>query len=121
MICWTWAEASATWLKALVHRNRPVLYTSDAVAAAAVKDNRLSMPGGHAAMAFAAATSYFVLSGREHLAHRQRNTVLLYAGAVAVSALRVVAGKHFPTDEIAGATLGSLIGWVVPTIHPTIH
>jgi membrane-associated phospholipid phosphatase len=117
----TWTEASATWLKALIHRNRPVLYSSDALAAATVKDNRLSMPGGHAAMSFAAATSYLVVSGREHLAHRTRNAVLLYAGAVAVSVLRVVAGKHFPTDEFAGAALGSGIGWLVPTIHLTIH
>jgi membrane-associated phospholipid phosphatase len=117
----SWTEASATWLKALIHRNRPVLYTSDALAAATVKDNRLSLPGGHAAMAFAAATSYLVVSGREHLAHRTRNAVLLYAGAVAVSVLRVVAGKHFPTDEFAGAALGSGIGWLVPTMHPTIH
>jgi membrane-associated phospholipid phosphatase len=117
----TWTEATATWLKALVHRNRPVLYTSDAVAASTVKDNRLSMPGGHAAMSFAAATSYFVMSGREHLADRTRNAALLYAGAVTVSVLRVVAGKHFPTDEFAGAALGSGIGWLVPTIHLKTH
>ncbi len=48
-----------------------------------------------------------------------RNAALLYAGAVGVASLRVVAGKHFPTDVIAGAALGSGIGWLVPTIHPT--
>src|SRR2546427_2994218 len=41
-----------------------------------------------------------------------------YAGAVGVSALRVAAGKHFPTDVAAGAALGSGIGWLVATIHP---
>jgi membrane-associated phospholipid phosphatase len=116
-----WTEATTEWLKVLVHRNRPVLYTSDAVAAAAVRDNRLSMPSAHTCLAFAAATSYLVLSGREHLAHRKKNALLLYAGAVGVGALRVVAGQHFPTDVIAGAALGSAIGWLVPTIHPTIH
>jgi len=30
----------------------------------------------------------------------------------------VFAGKHFPTDVLAGAVLGSGIGWLVPTIHP---
>jgi membrane-associated phospholipid phosphatase len=76
------------------------------------------MPSAHTALAFAAATSYLVLSGREHLAHRMRNALLLYSGAVGVSALRLAAGKHFPTDLIVGAALGSGIGWLVPTIHP---
>jgi membrane-associated phospholipid phosphatase len=117
----TWTAATTEWLKVLVRRKRPVLYTSDAVAAAGVRDNQLSMPGGHAAMSFAAATSYLVISGREHLAHRTRNVLLLYSGAVTVAALRVVAGKHFPSDDLGGAALGSLIGWLVPTIHPSIH
>jgi len=63
--------------------------------------------------------SYFVIAQREHLPHRTRNTLLLYAGAPGVTALRVAAGKHFPTDVLASAALGSGIGWVVPTIHPT--
>ena len=45
-------------------------------------------------------------------------SILLYAGAVGVAALRVAAGKHFPTDVVAGAALGSAVGWLVPTIHP---
>lgn len=115
----TWTYAMTEWLKVGIRRERPVLYTDDAVAAASVRSNQMSMPGGHTALAFAAATSYFVISGRQHLAHRTRNTLLLYAGAIGVASLRVVAGKHFPTDCIAGAAIGSGIGWLVPTIHPT--
>src|SRR5437899_1567722 len=70
-------------------------------------------------LAFAAATSYLVLARRQHLPHRTRNAILLYAGAVGVSALRVAAGKHFPTDVAAGAALGSGIGWLSATVHPT--
>jgi membrane-associated phospholipid phosphatase len=114
----TWTYTTTEWLKVLVHRSRPVLYTQDAVAAADVRDNRMSMPSGHTALAFAAATSYFVMAGRQHLPHRTRNAVLLYAGAVGVATLRVVAGRHFPTDAIAGAALGTGMGWLVPTIHP---
>jgi membrane-associated phospholipid phosphatase len=44
--------------------------------------------------------------------------LLLYAGAVAVGALRVAAAQHFPTDVVSGAALGAGIGWLVPTIHP---
>lgn len=115
----TWTYATTEWSKVVIRRKRPVLYTEDAAAAAELRNSQMSMPSGHTALAFAAATSYFVMAGRQHLAHRTRNAALLYAGAVAVASLRVAAGKHFPTDVIAGAALGSAIGWLVPTIHPT--
>jgi membrane-associated phospholipid phosphatase len=114
-----WTAATTEWLKVIVRRKRPILYTGDATAAAADKENQESLPSGHASVAFAAATTYWVLARRERLPHRTRNTILLYAGAVGVAALRVAAGKHFPTDVLVGAALGSGIGWVVPTIHPT--
>jgi len=34
--------------------------------------------------------------------------------------LRVAGGKHFPTDVIGGAVLGSAIGWLVARIHATV-
>src|SRR2546422_2549865 len=114
-----WSAAANQWLKVATHRSRPVLYTPDAAGAAAQADNRRSFPSGHATVAFAAATSYAILAHRERLPHRTRNAILLYAGAVGVSALRVAAGKHFPTDVAAGAALGSGIGWLSATVHPT--
>ena len=113
-----WSAAVAEWMKVLVRRSRPVMYTSSAVYAAKVRSSQLSMPSGHTAIAFASATTYLVLSGREHLAHRGRNSVLLYTTALSVGALRVAAGKHFPTDILVGALLGSAIGWLVPAVHP---
>jgi membrane-associated phospholipid phosphatase len=115
----SWTAATTGWLKVLVRRKRPVLYTGDALAAATDRESQLSLPSGHTAFAFAAATSYLVIARRQHLPHRTRNALLLYGGAVGVGALRVAAGKHFPTDVLAGAALGSAIGWVIPTIHPT--
>ena len=114
----SWTGATTEWLKVLVRRKRPVLYTTDAVTAASDPENQQSLPSLHASLAFGAATSYLVIARRQHLPHRTRNTILLYAGAVGVAALRVVAGKHFPTDVLAGAALGSAVGWLVPTIHP---
>ncbi len=113
-------DRAALRLKVLVHRSRPVLYTAAAPAAESDPNNRRSFPSGHAALAFAAATSYTVLAGRERLPHRTRNAVLLYAGAVGISALRVAGGKHFPTDVAGGAALGAGIGWLVATIHATV-
>ncbi len=115
----SWTAASTEWLKVLVRRKRPVLYTTDAITAASDPENQQSLPSLHASLAFGAAMSYLVIARRQHLPHWTRNTILLYAGAVGVAALRVAAGKHFPTDVLTGAALGTGIGWVVPTIHPT--
>jgi len=115
-----WTATSGEWLKVLFHRERPVLYTTDAPASVTNRDDLKSFPSGHTALAFAAATSYLVMAQRQGLPHRQRNTALLYGGATLVGVLRVAAGKHFPTDVLGGAVLGAGIGWLVPTIHPTV-
>jgi membrane-associated phospholipid phosphatase len=115
-----WTLTSAEWLKAVFRRERPVLYTADASAARADRDNYKSFPSSHTALAFAAATSYLVMAERQDLPHRERNAWLLYGGATLVGALRIAAAKHFPTDVLGGAVLGVGIGWLVPTIHPTL-
>ncbi len=114
-----WTLAATDWMKVLVHRKRPVLYTSDATAAAADPNSQRSFPSGHASIAFAAATSYLVMAQREQLPHRGRNAALLYLGALGVSVLRVSAGKHFPTDVLGGAALGTGVGWLAAKVHPT--
>src|SRR2546422_8251474 len=114
-----WTLAATDWMKVIVRRKRPVLYTADATAAAADPNSQRSFPSGHASVAFAAATTYLVMAQRERLPHRGRNAALLYAGAVGVSALRVAAGRHFPTDVVGGAALGTGIGWLVARAHRT--
>ena len=42
---------------------------------------------------------------------------LTHAVAAFVGYMRYEAGKHFPTDVIAGAAVGSLIGYLVPELH----
>lgn len=114
----SWTAASTAWLKVLVGRKRPVLYTSDAAAAAGHVKNQQSFPSGHASVAFAVATSYLVMANREHLPHRARNTAILFGGAAGIGALRLAGGSHFPTDVLAGAALGMGIGWLVAAVHP---
>ena len=116
----SWTAASTEWLKVLVRRKRPVLYTSGAAAAATLADNQRSFPSGHTSVAFAVATSYLVMANREQLPHRTRNAILLYGGASGVGALRIVGGSHFTTDVLAGAALGAGIGWLVATVHPRL-
>jgi undecaprenyl-diphosphatase len=116
-----WSAAASEWLKVLVHRKRPVLYTAGAPAAAGDRDNLMSFPSTHVALAFSAATAYLVMSARERLPHRHRNALLLYAGAAVVGALRIAAAKHFPTDVAGGALLGAGLGWLAPTMQPTLR
>lgn len=113
-----WTAASTEWLKVLVHRKRPVLYAGGALAAAPYRNNQQSFPSGHTSVAFAVATSYLAIAQREHLPHRARHASILFGSATAIGALRVAGGKHFPTDVIGGAILGSGIGWLVAAVHP---
>jgi membrane-associated phospholipid phosphatase len=117
----SWTAAATEWLKVLVRRKRPVLYTSGAAAALGDPESQQSFPSMHTSLAFAAVTSYMVVSAREHLAHRTRNAWLLTAGAVAVGVLRVAAAQHFPSDVAGGAALGAGLGWLIPTVYPTVH
>jgi membrane-associated phospholipid phosphatase len=114
-----WTAAATEWLKIGVHRARPALYRDGAVQAAAHADNRKSFPSGHTSTAFATAVAYTTLAQRQRLPHATRNSLLLLSGATGVGALRVLGGKHFPTDVLAGAALGSAIGWIVARLHPT--
>jgi len=114
-----WTSAATEWLKVGFHRARPALYRDGAAQAAAEATNRRSFPSGHTSIAFATAVAYTTLSQRQQLPHATRNSLLLLGGATGVGALRVLGGKHFPTDVLAGAALGSAIGWIVARLHPT--
>ena len=37
--------------------------------------------------------------------------------AAAVGVMRIESGEHFPTDVIAGAAVGSAIGYLIPRVH----
>lgn len=110
-----WTTAATEALKAGVGRPRPVLYTARAARVAHDGDNLRSFPSGHASAAFAVATAYW-------LARRDLTGTPGAAGwaavgtAGAVALLRVVGGKHFPTDVLAGALLGIAGGVAVQAI-----
>ncbi len=110
-------ELATQWAKVLFHRARPVLYTSAASQNPTVDAGR-SFPSGHASFAFAsAAAAASILQRRHELGRHKVEVVLLFAGATATSVLRVAAHKHFPTDVVAGAVLGTAVGWVLPQLH----
>jgi hypothetical protein len=47
--------------------------------------------------------------------------VAAYGGAAALTAavgtLRVLSGRHYPSDVLVGAVVGGAIGWLVPELH----
>jgi membrane-associated phospholipid phosphatase len=87
-------------LKFVTNRPRPNL------------SNNQSFPSGHAASAFALAT---VLSSEYH--DKPLIVVGSYGFATAVGVARVGGLNHFPSDVLAGAVIGELIGRYVVHHH----
>jgi undecaprenyl-diphosphatase len=94
------ADAAADLLaglgKLLVGRHRPFEHQLGPAS------STHSFPSGHAATSFACAT---VLS---YYAPRLRAPLFVLATLIALS--RVYNGMHYPTDVLAGAVLGALVG-----------
>ncbi|MBI2401580.1 MAG: phosphatase PAP2 family protein [Gemmatimonadetes bacterium] len=110
-----WALGATELIKAAVARKRPVLYTADASVARNDLDAQRSWPSGHAAVAAALAAGYWLVP-RERPTPAWRRWAVLGA-ATAVSALRVAAGRHFPSDVAGGAALGVVSGVTVRAIR----
>jgi undecaprenyl-diphosphatase len=113
-------------VKMAVRRPRPLAYT----AAEAHKndttpysntstDSSLSFFSGHASMTGAiGATATYLAFARSPGKLRPWVTLSFFTALTTfVSVERVRAGKHFPTDVIAGAFAGMGIGIVVPHLH----
>src|ERR1700760_2782729 len=91
------AYAANYAVKVTVRRRRPEL---DGLPALSPVVSRLSFPSAHATTSFAAARVYrgLVPAGA------------LYAAAGAFAVSRPYLGVHYPSDVVAGAVLGTLLG-----------
>lgn len=110
------------FLKSLVSRTRPYVYNDDPRIPREEKCTRFarrSFPSGHTANAFTAATFLSMVHQRLHPGSSANAWV--WAGSLTVASatgvLRYMAGKHFPTDILVGAAVGTLTGWLVPELH----
>ena len=108
-------------LNGVMNRTRPFVYNDDPDIPGEVRfevDARRSFPSGHTANAFAAAV--FLNSVYAKL-HPGSSATWMWAGSLTLAAttgyVRYQGGKHYPTDIISGAIIGSLVGWGVPKLH----
>ncbi len=109
-------------LQGAAERTRPYAYNDNPEIPEELRlevNARRSFPSSHTANAFAAAV--FLSSVYTKLHPRSLARKWVWVGSLTaaglVGYLRYEAGKHFPTDIIAGAILGSAVGYVVPKIH----
>jgi len=116
-------------VKSLVGRPRPYVYSDDpsvaAYAASQGRDSHLSFYSGHASTTFSASVAGAYLFAQSTTDTSARAAVwgaeLALAGAT--SDLRTRAGKHFYSDVLVGATVGSGLGVLIPYLHggPKVH
>ncbi len=85
------------------------------------QDAALSFWSGHTSLTFAALCASATLLTAKHMNDHPAPLFALWGGTFAAGAvvaiLRVESGKHFPSDVIVGALVGSAIGIVVPALH----
>jgi membrane-associated phospholipid phosphatase len=72
-----------------------------------------SFPSGHTSTAFAAAAAATRELGHWAPRYRVPGGVVLYGGATLVGLSRMYDQKHWATDVVAGAALGTFSGWKV--------
>jgi membrane-associated phospholipid phosphatase len=109
-------------VKSTVSRNRPYVYNPDVPDGKKIKKDAVrSFYSGHTSSAFNSAVFLSVVFSDYFPESAFRFAVwggsLLLASATGY--LRYRAGKHYPTDILAGAAMGSLTGYIVPALHRT--
>lgn len=106
--------------KDLVKRVRPYAYNSSVpMRRKLTKNARRSFFSGHTSVAFTGAALFASLYGEYHPESRWKTHLWIFSltSASITGYLRVRAGKHFPSDVIAGAIAGTLSGILVPELH----
>lgn len=108
--------------KLCVNRARPYMYYDSGTWPNSDVDSgdyENSFPSRHTTIAFASATftSYTFSKYFPDSAWKYPVIAGSYALAAGTSALRILSGNHFMTDVIAGAAIGSAVGFLVPWLH----
>jgi membrane-associated phospholipid phosphatase len=114
-------SAGVTISKGIFRRIRPMTYNDDVPYKRKIDntDLRHSFYSGHTAIAFSSVVFFAAVYDRYYRHSKWRPYV--WGGSLAlgssVGILRILAGKHFPTDVIVGAIMGGVTGYLVPLVH----
>lgn len=108
-------SAVTNFLKSTVHRPRPYAIDGQPQPTAVYH----SFPSGHTSASFAGASALFDIWRLRHPQSRATPWIGagLYAAAAACGFLRVEAGRHYPSDVVAGAGIGTAVGWGIVEAH----
>jgi membrane-associated phospholipid phosphatase len=114
-----WTMGTVQLTKALVKRPRPYMYNEQVPMETKLETRYTSFFSGHTSFAFCGAV--FLSTVFADLYPESPWRFAVWGGSVAAAGLtgymRYVAGDHFATDIIVGATVGSLLGYIVPFLH----
>jgi len=102
-------------------RIRPYAYNSEVPMRDKLKSSgaRKSFFSGHTSISFASVVFLAQTYGAFHPDSRWKPLVWCtgLSTATLVGVLRILSGKHFPTDVLVGAIVGSFIGIIIPKLH----
>jgi undecaprenyl-diphosphatase len=104
------------WTKNAVARVRPCR-ALDGLRLIVTCPKSYSMPSGHATSSFAFAAPLVYLA-REYVSKAWRAYPLVLASLIAFS--RPYLGVHYPTDILAGALLGTMIGLILAILYEVL-
>lgn len=109
-------------VKVLAGRKRPYLYNDSLSTEKRVSRGKSSVKSfysGHTSLAFCSAVFLSKTWGDTHPDSDSRYFVwgISLTAASATGYLRYAAGRHYPTDIVAGAVMGGIIGYMVPVLH----
>ncbi len=99
-------------VKYAVGRSRPYVWLGRT--GTDTRDGNLSFFSGHTTFAFALAASSSTLLLSQHAPGAEVASVVAFAAAGLTGYLRIAAEQHYLTDVLAGAAVGTLVGWAVP-------
>lgn len=107
--------------KLLSRRIRPYAYNSEVPMSEKMKsyEAKKSFFSGHTSLSFANAVFLAQTYSAVYPESRWKPAVwgAGLSAAALVGILRVLAGKHFPSDVLVGALVGSFLGFVIPRLH----
>ncbi len=112
-----WNGVLVEAVRAVAQRPRPLVFRSPAGDGANIHQYT-SFYSGHTSFV-ALALLITCLSLRDHVEGDRRRTILTLAWLAyplltgLTACLRVIGGRHYPTDTLAGFLFGSLVGWIV--------